>query len=180
MEKSLIRENIIKKRSVLSQKNITLYSRNIINKIENQVFFQKSKNIAMYYPFKNEVDLLKLYDKYKSIKNFLFPKVQGKDMNFHKVNNYSDFSKGNFNIMEPKTEIFKGNIELFLIPGVAFSKKLYRIGYGGGFYDKYINKKVDDSILVGIAYDFQIFDELPIEKHDQKLHVILTNKGVYK
>ncbi|MGM0640392.1 MAG: 5-formyltetrahydrofolate cyclo-ligase [Thermotogota bacterium] len=180
MNKKEIRKSIINKRKSLSKNEVENMSSIIIKKIIQEEFFKNSKNIAMYYPYKNEVDLLDIFKENKDFKNFLFPKVHGKEMIFHLVKDLDDFSKGNFNIMEPKTKVFQGHIDLFLIPGVAFSPHQYRIGYGGGFYDKYISKNVNKSKLIGIAFDLQIIENLPVEKHDQKLDMIITNKGVYK
>ncbi len=180
MNKKVIRKNIINERKSLNKNQIEFMSSNVVKKITEKYFFIESKNIAMYYPFKNEVDLLNIFKKYNESKNFLFPKVHGNEMKFHLVKDFNDFSLGNFNIMEPITDVFEQNIDLFLIPGVAFSPNLYRIGYGGGFYDKYISKHVNDSKLVGVAFDFQIIENLPLEDHDQKLDIIITNKGVYE
>lgn len=180
MEKKIIRNNILKKRLSLSEEEVFKYSKIILDTLEQSKFFKNSKNIAMYYPFKKEVDLLPLFYKYKTQKNFLFPKIENNNMNFHEVSSINDFVKGNFGIMEPKNSPFEEKIDLFLIPGIAFSPTLYRIGYGGGFYDKFIQKIYYNTILCGISFDIQILKNLPIEKHDQKLNVVITNKEVYK
>jgi 5-formyltetrahydrofolate cyclo-ligase len=81
--------------------------------------------------------------------------------------------------MEPTEDRFENEIDMFLIPGVAFSPYLYRIGYGGGFYDRFIENINYKTILCGISFDLQVVDNLPIEKHDQRLDMIITNKEVY-
>ena len=65
------------------------------------------------------------------------------------------------------------------MPGLAFDKEHNRIGYGGGFYDRYLERYADtDFIKVALAYDFQIFDKLKVEEHDQKIDAVITEDGV--
>ena len=72
--------------------------------------------------------------------------------------------------------------DILLIPLVAFDKKLNRLGYGAGFYDRYINslKKVKKIVLIGLAFNFQQVNSIPVSKYDQKLDYIITNKGILK
>lgn len=179
MDKNNLRKKMIEKRIKLTDQEVKNKSNSIISKIEEQDFFHNSKNIAIYYPFKNEVDLLFLFDKYKKDKNFLFPKTYNKTMKFHKVSSLSNFKKGSFGVMEPTEDIFKNSIDLFFIPGVAFSPSLYRIGYGGGYYDKYIKNINYQTRLIGVAFDMQVIDDIPVEEHDQKLHKLITEKEVF-
>ncbi|MDK2945703.1 5-formyltetrahydrofolate cyclo-ligase [Geotoga petraea] len=179
MDKKKLRKQIIEKRVLLSDQEVSIKSKIISKKIENLTIFKDSENIAMYYPFKKEVNLLPLFNKYKLQKNFLFPKTLGKTMKFHKASSLDHFVKGNFGIMEPTEDRFENEIDMFLIPGVAFSPYLYRIGYGGGFYDRFIENINYKTILCGISFDLQVVDNLPIEKHDQRLDMIITNKEVY-
>lgn len=179
MRKNILRKQMIDKRMKLTDEEVKNKSNSIISKIEEKDFFENSKNIAIYYPFKNEVDLLNLFEKYKENKNFFFPKTCNKTMNFHKVSSLSNFEKGNFGVMEPTEDISECSIDLFLIPGVAFSPSLYRIGYGGGFYDKYIENIKYPTILIGVAFDIQVIDDIPVEEHDKKVDKLITEKEVF-
>jgi 5-formyltetrahydrofolate cyclo-ligase len=80
--------------------------------------------------------------------------------------------RGKFGIPEPTTPAYEGAIDLIIVPAVAFDKRGYRLGRGGGFYDRFI-KKQPHATLIGVGYDFQLLEEVPVLKHDQKMHRII-------
>ena len=91
----------------------------------------------------------------------------------------TDLEIGNFNILEPKKHTKKidhRNIDIFFIPGVAFGTKCERLGRGGGYFDRFLLGI--NSLKIGLAYEFQIFDSLPTEKHDITMDMIITEKRV--
>ncbi|WP_129408828.1 5-formyltetrahydrofolate cyclo-ligase [Marinitoga lauensis] len=173
-----IRKMMLKKRLNLEKSLYDKYSILITERILKYLNDLNFKSIAMYYPFRNEVNLLSLIETLKN-KEILFPKVKGKDMNFIKITSLNDFEKGNFGIMEPRGESYNKEIDIFLVPGVAFDKKLYRLGYGGGYYDRYFSNH-KKGFLIGVAFDFQILNELPIFEHDIKMDIIITEKRILK
>ena len=86
-----------------------------------------------------------------------------------------------FGILEPEKSSIKIP-NLILVPILAFDKRKYRLGYGKGFYDRYLNKflnKFKDILTVGVAFSFQKYHKLPIDKRDVKLNYILTEKGIF-
>ena len=86
---------------------------------------------------------------------------------------------GNFNILEPKKHTKKinhSNIDIFFIPGVAFGTKCERLGRGGGYFDRFLLGV--NGLKIGLAYEFQIFDSLPTEKHVIAMDMIITEKRV--
>ncbi|SHE27357.1 5-formyltetrahydrofolate cyclo-ligase [Marinitoga hydrogenitolerans DSM 16785] len=173
-----IRKVMLKKRMSLEKDMYDRYSylirTNILKYIENRKF----KSIAMYYPFRKEVDLLNLIDLLKD-KDILFPKIKGKDMYFVKISSFDEFEKGKYGIMEPVGEIYNKIIDIFLIPGIAFDERLFRLGYGGGYYDRYFSK-YKKGLLIGTAFDFQILKDVPTYNHDIKMDVIITEKRIIK
>ncbi|GAB6188739.1 5-formyltetrahydrofolate cyclo-ligase [Marinitoga arctica] len=176
--KKILREIMLEKRKSINKKEYIEKSYIISEKIAKLLNFTFFNSIAMYYPFRNEVDILNLIDIFYE-KDILFPKICGKNMYFVKINSIMDFKKGKFGIMEPIGEEFKSDIDVFLIPGVAFDEKLYRLGYGGGYYDRYFSKH-KKSFLIGVGFDFQILKELPIFDHDIKMDIIITEKRILK
>ena len=120
----------------------------------------------------------------KKEKNLCLPVVLSKDKHliFKKYNNNDELVKGNYNILQPpeKNEILIP--EILFIPCLAFDNKGYRLGYGGGYYDKTLNflkKENKNFISVGYAFDEQKVERLPIDNHDIKLNYVMTEKNIY-
>ena len=105
--------------------------------------------------------------------------MQKKTLTFHQVFSFSELVPGPFNLLEPpyqNPEIDIKKLDLIFVPGVAFDIKKGRIGYGGGFYDRVLVKT--EAFKIGVAFSFQIFKKLPLEAHDQRVDVIITEKGL--
>ncbi|KAF2955661.1 5-formyltetrahydrofolate cyclo-ligase [Marinitoga sp. 38H-ov] len=173
-----IRKIFLEKRKKMLESEYNEYSLIIRENIKNFLKDLDYNNIAMYYPFRKEVDLLPLIYEFKD-KNLFFPKVIDKDMKFIKISSINDFKKGKFGIMEPAGNYYTDEIDVFLIPGVTFDNNLFRLGYGGGYYDRYFSKH-KRGLLIGIAFDFQIIKELPAFEHDIKMDAIITEKRILK
>lgn len=176
--KTKFRKDFLSQRLNLNIEEYKKLNKNIFDRILKILSKKNFNSIAMYYPFKKEVDLLKLMDVLKD-KDILFPKVFGKEMEFIKINSLNDFKKGKFGIMEPEGEFYDKQIDIYLIPGLAFDKQLYRLGYGGGYFDKYFAKH-QRTLLIGVCFDFQILEKLPILNHDIKMDMIVTEKRILK
>ena len=119
-----MRRNILALRKKLSAEDVDILSKKIANTLISLDIFKNSEVIALYVPIKNEVDLISLLA--EKGKRFLFPRVETgtKKLTFYEAKSPDDFEKGSFNIPEPKTTLNKvdiENIDLFLVPGVAFS-----------------------------------------------------------
>ena len=112
------------------------------------------------------------------------PCVNDKDQNmiFRNWNPKDDLEENKYGILQPKEDIIEDQPEMIIVPLVGFSMLGHRLGYGGGYYDRFIDtkNKADKIITVGFGYTFQEVNNLPIELHDQKLNWILTEKYLYK
>jgi len=145
-------------------------------------FKNKNFSLALYYPSSFELNVLKfLENEYMKNKNILLPVIEKKNkMNFYLWKKNTALVVNRFGILEPnKNSIKIPNI--MLIPILAFDRYKYRLGYGKGFYDRYLNKylsKSKDIITVGVAFSFQKHHKLPRNKKDVKLNYILTDKGI--
>ena len=182
MEKSDLRRNILALRKKLSASEVEILSQKITNYLISLNIFKDSKIIALYVPIKNEVNLMTLL--MEKAKRFVFPRVENgtKKLSFYEASSLDDFEKGSFNIPEPKTTLNKvdiENIDLFLVPGVAFSEKCERIGYGGGFYDTTLKYKNKNAQTLGVAFDFQIVDSGFSEPFDERLDAVATNERIF-
>ncbi len=145
-------------------------------------FDKKSINISIYYPASYEVDVIKLLDiiDSKKIKMILPVINKNNSMYFYKWEKGDILHINKYGMLEPN--VFKKKItpNVMLLPLLAFDKDKNRLGYGGGYYDKFLNKYLKSNkklLTVGIAFSFQKYTKLPISKNDVKLNHILTEKG---
>ncbi|MDA9684737.1 5-formyltetrahydrofolate cyclo-ligase [Candidatus Pelagibacter bacterium] len=154
----------------------------LINMIRNK-FKKKKIKVALYYPSNFELNVLKILD-YRNFLNqeILLPVTDKNNlMDFFPWEKNEVLYVGKFGILEPIKSIPKIP-DLILVPILAFDKKKYRLGYGKGFYDRYLNrylKKFKNILTVGIAFSFQRHDNLPISQKDVKLDYIITEKGIF-
>tara|TARA_B100000575_G_scaffold265194_1_gene241557 strand:+ start:726 stop:1277 length:552 start_codon:yes stop_codon:yes gene_type:complete len=139
--------------------------------------------IALYYPSNFELNVLKVLDlKYFLEQTILLPGVKKNNlMKFYPWKKNDVLTVNKFGMLEPiKT---KAKIpDVIMLPLLAFDKDKFRLGYGKGYYDRYLNKYIiqyKDIITVGVAFSFQKHNKLPINKNDVKLDFILTEKGLY-
>ena len=173
-EKNQMRELLTQKRRLLTKEQILEQSALIISQLEQLPCFQSAKTVLLYYPMHNEVNLLPLIKKYKKEKTFLFPVVQRKLMTACPYEGNAEMHRGKYNIPEPTTDPYTGKIDLILVPGVAFDKQGNRLGRGGGYYDRFIKSQPHTTTLVGVAYEFQLVDKVPANRHDQKMHHVIA------
>lgn len=181
--KSKIRKNLLKKRLSLVRKEIDFCNKKIVQKLAKMVEFKKAKIILAYHPIHNEIDITPLMQKTKKI--FALPRICAKSnrLHCHQVSDLKTLKTGKFNIKEPSTKhpvIARNKIDLVLTPGIAFDKNGHRIGYGKGYFDKLFKTLSTDCIKIALAYDFQIVENIPVEKHDQKVHIIITEKRIIR
>ena len=181
MLKYNLRKKILKIREINNKENIQIDFNKIIKILKKEKI--KKKIIGGYYPVNFEVDDLELLKKLEKNKfNISLPIIKKNfQMDFHKWS-FSDPLKTNkYGIPEPEVQS-KLYPDVLLIPLVAFDKKLNRLGYGGGYYDRLITKlsKKKRIIKIGLAFSFQEVDKVPVNIYDQKLDFIVTNKHIIK
>ena len=177
MNKSEIRKKILKIRKQNKDKNLKINFKDIlkiINKIKSN-----DKLIGGYYPYNYEVDVIEILKKFEKQKYHIsLPKIEKNyQMNFFTWSTKKPLIINKYGIPEPITnKIVYPNI--IFVPLVAFDKNLNRVGYGGGFYDRYLKriKKNKKIITIGLAYSFQKIKKVPINKYDIKLDFVVTNR----
>ena len=181
MLKSKLRKKILKIREKNNKDNTQIDFNQIMNFLENNKI--SKKNIGGYFPVNFEIDDLSLLKKFEKNKFRISLPVVKKNfqMDFYKWT-FSDILKINkYGIPEPETKK-KVLPDILLLPLVAFDKKLNRLGYGGGYYDRLLEKlaKKKKIIKIGLALSVQKIDKVPINTYDQKLDCIVTNKYIIK
>ena len=170
--KQRMRELLIQKRRMLSAEERTAQSELILSQLEKMTVFREAKTVLLYYPKNNEVDVLPLFKRYKRDKVLLLPVTHRNGMTANPYEGNDKMHRGKVGIPEPTTPPFEGNIDVIIVPAVAFDKEGNRVGRGGGYYDRFL-KKQTHATFIGVGYDFQLVDEVPVRKHDQKMHRII-------
>ena len=181
-EKKEIRKKIFKARKEHSDEWIQEKSRMITGKLTVLPEYQRAERIMAYADYNHEVITRYIIEQaWKDGKEVAVPKVFGKDMVFYKLTDFSQLESGYFGIPEPKEdgETVSWEDAMMVMPGVAFDVNCNRVGYGGGFYDKYLSEN-RYLCSVGVAYDFQIVENVPTEENDVPLDIIVTNRGIVK
>ena len=172
-----IRSKILKKRTRLSNDEIIDGSRRIANILEIIINRLGTKDILCFYPLEKEVNLIDLYDKLlKKGHNLFFPVSFEEEIKFYKVNDLSEFEVGKFNVLEPKNRdvMFLDKEAVVICPGLAFDKKNNRIGYGKGYYDRFLQKH-KNTTPIGVCFGFQMVDELDVGYWDVPMEMIITD-----
>ena len=177
MNKSLIRKKILK---IRKQKKIKKFAFNfdlILNTLKKKKVL--GKIIGGYYPYNYEIDILQIIEKFEQKKFIItLPKIKkNSQMNFYQWSKNEPLAINKFGIPEPISKKVKYP-DVLLVPLVAFDKNFNRIGYGGGFYDRYINRirKRKKVLTIGFAYSFQKVKKIPTNNYDIGLDFIITNK----
>ena len=175
MEKKELRKKYLSIRKKIKSKDEK--SDRIFEIIINDKDYINSKSIAIYKNLDDEVRTNRLIEySIKIGKIVSLPVVEGNVMNFYLVNENTKYSKSKYGIEEPISNIIIKDIDLFVIPGVVFGLDFNRIGYGGGFYDKYLDNK---SIKIGICFNEQIVPSIDSDVNDIKMDKIITDENVY-
>ncbi len=178
MSKEILRKRLISLRKNNFTKENISYSQ--FKKIINKLNLKKNKSIGAYYPINSEIGCLKILKKLEknNIKISLPVVMKNNNMDFYKWSFKEPLKVGNRGIPEPfmKNKIYP---DILIVPLVGFDKSKFRLGYGGGFYDRYISKIINFKKVstIGFAFSFQELKKIPKNKFDKKLDFILTDKG---
>ena len=178
MKKSEIRKKIIKLRKKNYSKDIKINFKSIIKILRKNK--QTKKIVGGYYSYNYEANVMPLLEKFKKLNYIIsIPKIGKKyDMNFFVWSTNDPLTINKYGILEPITNKIVYP-DILLVPLVAYDEDRNRIGYGGGFYDRYIKKikKIKKVLTIGIAFSYQKVKKIPIEKNDIKLDFIITEKN---
>lgn len=177
MNKSEIRQKILKIRKQNNFKNYAINFNTILKFLKNNKI--KGKIIGGYYPYNYELNIMPILENFEK-KNFLIslPKIKkNSQMDFFYWSTKDPLNINKYGIPEPKSSKVRYP-DILLVPLVAFDKDFNRVGYGGGYYDRYIKKikKIKKLITIGLAYSFQKVKKIPINDNDIQLDFVITEK----
>ena len=182
MDKKEIRKLIKNKKAALSREYIEDYSARLAEKAALLPVYQEAEVLYAYLSYNEEIVTDALIRRaWADGKRVAVPKVLDQGvMEFYYISSFDGISAGYYDIPEPDgNPAFLADEKnvLMLMPGLAFGRDRNRIGYGGGFYDRYLERKQAEGTrfqTLALAYDFQIFDTIPAESHDAKVDVVIS------
>ncbi|MBR5473945.1 MAG: 5-formyltetrahydrofolate cyclo-ligase [Lachnospiraceae bacterium] len=177
-QKRSLRRQILAQREAMAKDDVTKKSAEITKQIVTTSFYQNAACVYAYVDTRNEYQTTALIEQaWKDGKRVAVPKVEGRDMSFYYIRKWEDLEEGFKGIREPKktSMLAQEDDALMILPGAAYDQQGNRIGYGGGFYDRYLSVH-KGHIKLAPAYEFQVMETLPSETFDQKVFLIITEK----
>lgn len=163
---------MLAERSGLSDEEIKKRSESICKSVIETKEYQNAKTVMIYFAIKGEVqtDFIISHAAGEG-KEVFAPRVSGEYIYPVKYTGADNMKNGRFGIWEPCGEEYSGEIDLVIVPALAFDKTGARLGYGRGYYDKFLKDK--KCVRMGVAYGFQIVDNLPTDKHDIPMNILI-------
>jgi len=165
---------LLERRDATSFDMMKIASQQIHKKLRKSIIFKDANKIGAYYPIGSEVLTQDIMQEILSSGRELYlPKVVEDEIEFRKITDFSCLEKGNFDIMEPKDNCaIENNLDLLLVPTVGISQDGVRLGYGHGFYDKFLSKNQIET--VSLIFEKQVIKKIPRSDHDIIMNWILT------
>ncbi|MCC8174254.1 MAG: 5-formyltetrahydrofolate cyclo-ligase [Odoribacter sp.] len=174
IEKKMLRQQVKERKNAYTSSELMEMSKDIFKKLEKEELFKQANVIAIYWSLPDEVYTQEFIEKWSNKKVFLLPCIEGEDIVFRKYESKQNLKAGEgLKIPEPcGSMIYKPeDIELMIVPGMAFDKRGGRLGRGKGYYDRFM--KSCFASKVGVCFPFQLVDFVPMEIHDLKVDKVL-------
>ena len=185
LNKDFLRKKYLNSRKKLTKKFVQEKSSKIIQKLLSLDQLREARVIAAYLPINNEVGTKAIINRLSSRKIKILLPCYLKDQHryvFGEFLGWQDLEEGPYGILQPKDDegsvIDSSKVEVAIIPGVAFDRRGMRLGYGKGVYDRLLGKS--NALKIGLAYDFQVLDELPKEEHDLEMDILVTEARILR
>ena len=184
-KKKNLRKILTEKRNLIKKNTNFEFNIDAFNQLTEQIKFNAVDCIGSFMSIRSEISTKQLNTTILEMKKKLaFPTIEKnlETLTFKTTNSHKSFKMGKFNIPEPTNNNNEIIPQLFFVPCLGFDLEGFRIGYGGGFYDKTFAKLKQLNLVfytVGFAYDDQKQNKLPVEKFDYKLDFVLTEKQLY-
>ncbi|MEX0271341.1 5-formyltetrahydrofolate cyclo-ligase [Leptolyngbyaceae cyanobacterium UHCC 1019] len=182
MNKKELRRSLLKTRQSLSLEIYEYQSLQICEKLKESQLFADAKLILAYFSIRQEPDLSSLFTLPKT---WGFPRCMDAELGWHEwsSNNSLPLQKGAFGILEPHADspmIQPAAVDLILVPAVACDRQGYRLGYGGGYYDRLLSTSPwNQKTTIGIVFDFAYLSTVPNDPWDQRLQAVCTESGLF-
>lgn len=157
--------------------NLIELSEMVLAHLEAHPAFKEANTILLYHSLPDEVNTHSFIKKWSTKKQILLPVVVGNELEIRLYNPSEQLATGAFNILEPTGPTFNhyDEIDLIVVPGVAFSRQGHRLGRGKGYYDRLL-PRIPHAFRIGICFPFQLIEEIPSEPFDMPMHTIISHK----
>ena len=175
LDKKALRREIGLKKRAMTAAQIEDYSRELAGRLYETEFYKEAKSLYCYLPYNQEVRTWPILERARADgKRVAVPKVYGDEMKFLWLDDFTQVAEGAYTIPEPVFDepVADDETALILMPGLAFDPTGHRVGYGGGFYDKYLEAHPHHK-LVALCYPFQLFTHLDVEDHDVPVDLVI-------
>lgn len=181
MDKGLIRKQFLEKRETLAFSERMKKDERIRQRFLTLKEFQTARKVFFYASYRAEVDTFGLISSaLNDTKRVALPKVfpEAREIRFFWIKDIDEVSPGYWGIPEPMTdeEAFADEAELIVVPAIAYDRRGYRIGYGGGYYDRFLKKTPGHITTVGLAYDEQLIERIPTDEWDVPVKIVITDE----
>lgn len=177
----VIRKEMHKLREAITQEEVSGKSKLILENLLSLERFKKAYTMMVYVSKKGEVDTHELIRKCLAGKAVVVPKIDRKKNEIIpcKINSLEELELGSFSVLEPKfsEEIRREKIDLFVVPGLAFDLSGNRVGYGHGYWDRFL-KGIDKKRIVGLCFENHIKEKIEVQPHDISVSKIVTEKRI--
>lgn len=187
MDKKLLRQQTLTKRDTLTWLEVQSKSQEIAQRLFMLPEYHKAQTILIYLAFAKEVATQAIImTAWQEKKRILVPVCQTSDKSLliSELRNFNELTSGTWNIPEPKKDYLRPRepqaIDLAIIPGLAFDLRGSRLGYGAGYYDRFLSKLTPTCPKVALAYEFSLIEFFPTEPHDIPMDYIITEVATYK
>lgn len=189
ISKQSIRSKYLSVRGALSLPERKEKSSMICERLQMELCYREADIVLVYMDYRSEVMTTALVEELLSSGKKIFaPRVQGFDIIFYEICSFEDLEEGYQGIREPienkerllREEELRDKNCLLLVPGAVFDRKLSRMGYGKGFYDRFLEKYGEYVFASGLAFSCQIAKQIPTENHDRGMDIIVTENEVIR
>ncbi len=174
-QKENLRAKIKDEKNSFSSEELKAKSELIIAQLETYLLFKNAKTVMLYWSLADEVHTHKLIKELLNTKRLLLPAIVDDEIIPVEMTEIDQLQEGKFHILEPKNNAFIGKIDIIVVPGVAFDKNGNRLGRGRGFYDRFLCK--NRTHTVGLCFDFQLIEKVPIEANDIFVDKIISENN---
>jgi 5-formyltetrahydrofolate cyclo-ligase len=169
---------MLERRNKLNSLEIAKRSKSIQEFVINSKEFRQAKVVGAYFAFGSEVTTELIIEQAKTlVKKIALPRVEEDKITFYELSSIKSLIMGRFGIMEPPPSVPISEIDILVVPGIAFDKTGNRLGYGKGYYDRLMSGK--QTFSIGLAYSFQLLENLPYDRYDKRLDAIASEDGLH-
>lgn len=185
VEKKSLRETVLTLRAALSEEQRAIKSRKIQDTVFNTLEFQEAQTVMLFLNFRDEVETTGLARKVLELgKRLVLPRCAPKGVLIPALirDLQVDIEPGTWGIREPRRENLQQvnplEVDCIFVPGAAFDDQGNRLGYGGGYYDRFFERLKDTTPKIALAFACQVVDKIPVEPFDKRVDLLITEEGV--